>query len=70
MKNGWIQMVEARGVEPLSKSIATWLSPSAVSDLLFRSSGAHGQATVLLSQKNFPVSPPGVRLQVSRIVAP
>ena len=28
-------MVEARGIEPLSKSIATWPSPSAVSDLDF-----------------------------------
>ena len=28
-------MVEARGIEPLSKSVATWLSPSAVSDLNF-----------------------------------
>jgi len=28
-------MVEARGIEPLSKSIATWPSPSAVSDLNF-----------------------------------
>ena len=28
-------MVEARGIEPLSKSIATWLSPSAVGNLNF-----------------------------------
>ena len=61
-------MVEARGIEPLSKGPATKLSPSASSHLNFALRPPADKLSNAIP-KNFPVGPPGVRPQVSRYVS-